>query len=54
MGVEDFNLLNRFVLGGPDLALTGPNFGLLINSRTILSIQAKHASKSASAVRKIG
>ena len=28
-----FNLLNRVVLGGPDLTLTDPNFGLVINSQ---------------------
>jgi hypothetical protein len=28
-----FNLLNRVVLGGPDLTLTDPNFGMVINSQ---------------------
>jgi len=31
--ISYFNLLNRVVLGGPDLTLTDPNFGLVINSQ---------------------
>jgi hypothetical protein len=28
-----FNVLNRVVFGGPDLTLTDPNFGQVINSQ---------------------
>ncbi len=31
--ISYFNVLNRVVFGGPDLTLTDPNFGLVINSQ---------------------